>query len=189
LTKQFRRFGIEISEDARRVAESRAVEIVGAKFEELPSIGPRFDAVLACDVIEHHPRPREFLAQCLSAVKPGGLLLLTTGNPDAALWRFARGNFWYCQFIEHLTFITPRWLRMHAQGCSVVAIRKFAYGKLTAVQKLKTLARLLHYHVAPKSYARRVARIRRWQGPLPYCPNPPGMGMTRDHFIAVLRKR
>lgn len=183
----FRRFGIEISEQARAIARERHIELVGTSFDDLEGITARFDAVLACDVIEHHPRPQQFFHAGLALLKPGGLFIMSTGNPMAPLWRITGGRFWYCQFAEHLSFVSPAWVRRHAGSCSVEDILPFAYGHLTLGQRLKTSALWAYYLVSPKLYARQLARRKAWQGPFPYSPNPPGMGLSRDHFVAVLR--
>jgi SAM-dependent methyltransferase len=183
----FRRFGIEISREARAIASSRGIQLIGSSFDDLGEIHARFDAVLACDVIEHHPQPQQFLRAAISLLKPGGLLLLSTGNPAAPLWRLSGGRFWYSQFAEHLTFVSPAWVQRHAGRHAVDEILPFAYGSLSLGQRLKTAVLCAYYAVAPGSYARQLARRIAWQGPLPYCPNPPGMGLSTDHFVAVVR--
>jgi SAM-dependent methyltransferase len=39
---------------------------------------PRFDAVVAIDLIDHVPSPRKLVTAALSALKPGGLLVVTS---------------------------------------------------------------------------------------------------------------
>jgi 2-polyprenyl-3-methyl-5-hydroxy-6-metoxy-1,4-benzoquinol methylase len=48
--------------------------------DELLAAGTTFDAVTACEVIEHTVSPRGFLETMVRLVKPGGVLYLTTGN-------------------------------------------------------------------------------------------------------------
>ena len=42
-----------------------------------------FDCLVATELIEHLENPRHFLRQCFSALRPGGLLLLSTPNVDS----------------------------------------------------------------------------------------------------------
>ena len=201
LPSAYRRHGVEIGAAARRAAARAQVELVGHSFHALNQIEQRFDAVLAADVIEHHPRPGDFMAEALALLKPGGLLIVSTGNPDAALWRLCGGNFWYCQFAEHISFVSPRWLagwserssqrssaRALAGAAQVVEVRTFAYAELPPGRWLKLAGLLLFYLVSPARYGRALARRRGWAGTLPYHATPPGTGLTRDHFVAVLRK-
>lgn len=45
-----------------------------------------FDVVSMCDVLEHVPHPKEFLAAAHRALRPGGVLFLSMPNADATLW-------------------------------------------------------------------------------------------------------
>ena len=49
------------------------------------TIGKRYDAVTATEIIEHLENPRQFLRQCFACLKPGGKLLLSTPNLESAL--------------------------------------------------------------------------------------------------------
>ena len=52
--------------------------------EELAAAGdPAFDMVCALETIEHVRYPREFLAACVSLLRPGGTLFLSTPDGDA----------------------------------------------------------------------------------------------------------
>ena len=42
-----------------------------------------FDGVVATDIIEHLENPRQFIRQCFRALRPGGLLILSTPNVDS----------------------------------------------------------------------------------------------------------
>lgn len=48
-----------------------------------PEAKDTFDAVVATDIIEHLENPRYFLRECFAALRPGGLLLMTTPNVDS----------------------------------------------------------------------------------------------------------
>lgn len=50
----------------------------------------KFDLVVAIEVIEHLPKPMEFVQQCLSALKEGGSFLFTTPNRDYKQFSEAR---------------------------------------------------------------------------------------------------
>jgi 2-polyprenyl-3-methyl-5-hydroxy-6-metoxy-1,4-benzoquinol methylase len=49
-------------------------------FQDLPD--EQFDCVIANDVIEHCPSPREFMKACIDKVKPGGLLYVGTADAN-----------------------------------------------------------------------------------------------------------
>mmetsp|Transcript_12109 Transcript_12109/g.20680 ORF Transcript_12109/g.20680 Transcript_12109/m.20680 type:complete len:341 (-) Transcript_12109:50-1072(-) len=56
------------------------VEYRQATAEELVSERKQFDVVCALEIIEHVKNPKEFLKDCSSLVRPGGLLFLSTMN-------------------------------------------------------------------------------------------------------------
>lgn len=52
------------------------IELHGCSIEELVSAGRCYDIVSQIAVLEHIARPHEFLLQCLSLVRPGGLMII-----------------------------------------------------------------------------------------------------------------
>jgi len=99
--------------------ERRAVEIVRAKglsCEQAP-IDPEafepgsFDVVTAFEVVEHVGDPRAEAATIASALRPGGLLYLTTPNFASLSRRLLRGRWSVVSYPEHLLYFTPSTLR------------------------------------------------------------------------------
>ncbi|MFW5826721.1 MAG: class I SAM-dependent methyltransferase [Alkalispirochaeta sp.] len=106
-----------------------------AVLEPAPPGGPRYDAIVLLEVIEHLHQPREELDRLLSLLRPGGKLILRTGLFDArdpaedvagtderagetangaAAERFLA--WWYRRDPTHVVFLTPRtldWLQEH----------------------------------------------------------------------------
>lgn len=99
--------------------EQRAVEIVRAKGLSCvrAPIGPStfepgsFDVVTAFEVVEHVGDPLAEAAAISSALRPGGLLYLTTPNFDSLSRRLLRGRWGLVGYPEHLTYFTPSTLR------------------------------------------------------------------------------
>jgi 2-polyprenyl-3-methyl-5-hydroxy-6-metoxy-1,4-benzoquinol methylase len=106
-----KKFGIEPAESVRRAAETRGVTIVPpledlAEKEETNAWPGPFDVIAALDVIEHTAEPGEFLRGLDSALKPGGFLVLVTGDLGSFSARFARSRWLYFHFDEHLSFVS-----------------------------------------------------------------------------------
>lgn len=190
LPAEHHRFGVEIGTDARRIARQRNVEIVGSSFFELSDIARTFDAIVATDVIEHHPAPHRLVDDCLALLRPGGYLLFTSGASDAPLARLAGGKFWYCQFAEHLTFVCPAWFeRLGAGRYTIRQVRRFRYSRRSVVSRAKGLAMTVLYMVSPAAFeylGRRMSSGATFAATEPL--STPGIGVSSDHFLIALQK-
>lgn len=67
----------------------------------------RYDAISMIEVIEHLPQPHEPLALVARLLKPGGLLLLTTGNLDSPVARRQGIHYRYCAPEIHVSLFNP----------------------------------------------------------------------------------
>jgi SAM-dependent methyltransferase len=87
LTYALRQFGydargLDISSSAVAAARARFGDLfTQADVADYAAAEPaRFDAVVACELIEHLPDPMPFLERAFALLRPGGLLVLTTPN-------------------------------------------------------------------------------------------------------------
>ena len=156
LGSQYEKLGIEIHEEAARRAEMRSVKVIGRDFDKLPVVQGGVDAVLAMDVIEHTEDPMAFLAKLAEIVKPGGLILIGTGNYHALTWRLMGSAYWYCHIAEHISFINPRWVDYTARelGLDKVALHSFSHGGGHVRQRAREAALNIFYRMAPTLFAR-----------------------------------
>ena len=53
-------------------------DIIAGSVEEFSGVNPAFDAVISIEVIEHLYRPVTFLKNMACALRPGGILILST---------------------------------------------------------------------------------------------------------------
>jgi 2-polyprenyl-3-methyl-5-hydroxy-6-metoxy-1,4-benzoquinol methylase len=95
--------------------EERAVEIVRAKGLNCAQAPIRpdtfepdsFDVVTAFEVVEHVSDPLAEASAIAAALRPGGLLYLTTPNFGSLSRRLLRGRWSVVGYPEHLTYFTP----------------------------------------------------------------------------------
>ncbi len=181
---RLQRFGVEVSSAAAALAASQAAATVSATLQD-PAFPPRFDIIVAMDVIEHVPSPRALLDQLLGRLAPGGLLIITTGDGGNVLWRLAGPRWWYCYFPEHIAFISLRWLAFHAAA---------AGGRLQAVQTFKYLDEpatakrwwvWAKYLLRPARHADKRARHLVKHG---HDLGVPGSGLLPDHLLVQITR-
>lgn len=118
LDSTYSRFAIEPSHEARQSLRSSGVQILG-EFLKPPGNADRqtMDVVTLFDVFEHLRQPGLSLSHAWEYLKPGGLLIVSTGNLDHWTWRWTNGDHWYSNTVQHLTFASPsffrNWARKH----------------------------------------------------------------------------
>lgn len=99
-------FGTEPSAGAaRHAARSSPGAVVRAEGSALPLRDESVGCVLALDVIEHHPRPEELLAEAARVLRPGGLLVVTVPAYD-----------WMWSYADHVLGHYRRYTRRRLQG-------------------------------------------------------------------------
>lgn len=116
--------GVDVSRDAVSYCRNHGLEAYeGTLFEVAKKKRWHgvFDAVFACQVIEHEKDPLTFLKTVKRIVKPNGIIVITTPNHDT-WWRILLGKRWIgYQHPEHLFFFTPKTMTklMHTAGLTV----------------------------------------------------------------------
>ncbi len=117
----YERYGVEPSADARATAINKHhVSIIGETLSDLRDDAPkRFDVITLLDVYEHIERPQIVLEQAAELLKPGGVLIISTGDFDSRWWRLNRSNYWYLQTPFHLVFASPRHFRLVAASLNL----------------------------------------------------------------------
>jgi SAM-dependent methyltransferase len=186
------KFGIEPSA-AAEVASRRGIEILARQLEECPAES-RFDAVTIIDVIEHVPEPDALLTRAYAQLDAGGLLIVSTGDPDSRLWRrFFKARFWYVTFPEHITFPSLAFFRAWCTGTGALLLER----RVTRYQRAGIARRVLGaaiqatYFASPTTF--------NWLGRSLHGAAAPGKaqrrtfspgvpGTFRDHQILALRK-
>jgi SAM-dependent methyltransferase len=186
LPNHHRLHGIEPNKAAAARAATRGIKVIADRFEALADRDQNFDVITACDVIEHVMDPLAFLRQLRARLNPGGLLMLTTGNCDAWLWRMFGSRFWYCYFPDHISFIGNRWLEvMPARaGLKLLQSVPFNYGaRGFSGAALRSLLGAGLYACSPQllRWVRRSVGGARLDG-----SPPPGSGASRDHIFCVM---
>lgn len=179
--------GVEINPAAAQRATARGINIVASDLTDLATVDGKFDLVSAFDVIEHVHDPNAFLTTISSALRPGGHIIFATGNLDAPTWRAMGSRYLYSWFLEHVSFVSPRWVRRQTPflGFDVVAIDHFSHTPDARLGFLVGMLKNGAYAVSP-GLVRAVRGKAGQSSSAP--PAPPAWTAARDHILVVLRK-
>lgn len=192
LTTRHRCYGVEVNKRACEVARSKGIKIVPES-----AVSNRtecdFDFVILSDVFEHLPNPLESLRKLVHVLKPGGALLISTGNGDAVRCREYLSQFWYFRAPGHLQMLSPKHLQWCAGQLSLELIncRISSHYSIPLKQRCGQYLRVWafeQFHLKPHTWlthmSRCIPRLRRAE----HWPLPPAITCTPDHLVAILRK-
>lgn len=182
----YRKFGVEINKKAAVKAITNGVENVWERLEDIPN-DIKFDAIVAADIIEHFPNPGILVQALMHRLSPDGVLILTTGDADSFLWKIMGSKWWYCSYLEHVAFISRRWLRKFCidNGYQIKAVENFNYQLVVWWRVPFHWLLMLFYRMAPNLY-RGVTRKYRQALGLSQETTPRGRGLSKDHIFVVL---
>jgi SAM-dependent methyltransferase len=186
------KFAVEPSA-AALVASNRGIEIVAKELDHCSADG-RFDVVTIIDLIEHIPEPDSFLQRAYTHVSPGGMLIVSTGDPETFFWRrLLRSRFWYVSFPEHVSFpalgFFQRWC---ARTGAVLAERhEMRYQRMGLAHLVLGLTIQSAFFASPRAFSwagRLMDALRAQDRPRrrAFAPGIPGTYV--DHQIVVMRK-
>jgi SAM-dependent methyltransferase len=112
LGQNWNRHGVELFHLAVERSRSRPGIVVHES--DLSSVAfatESFDVVCSFDVIEHLTDPMSIFREARRILKPGGWLLLGTGNSGSLAARMAGSRWTYMCIPEHISFFNPRSLK------------------------------------------------------------------------------
>lgn len=107
LPSDFRKYGIDVSERACRVASQNGVTALCSALESA-EFQEKFDVVLALDFIEHTANPIEAFRAINKLLKPDGYMVIETGNADSYTARLLGEDWSYTSVYGHLCVLTSR---------------------------------------------------------------------------------
>ncbi len=113
----FRAEGAEPAEKPAKAGRERGLTIHSGFLEELRLADSSFDAITLFEVIEHLDKPIALLAECHRLLKPGGILIVGTGNTDSWTRQILKNHWDFFDLHQHgghISFFSPRSLKVLA---------------------------------------------------------------------------
>ncbi len=184
-------FGFEVNERAAREAAQKGIRMLSP--DELNATPAKsFDFVVLVDVFEHLNQPTDLLKRMAELIRPGGRLVLVTGDGDARVCRIDPAQFWYFRLVEHVVMLTQRhllWLGGEL-GLKLENSKRVSHYQRSFSEAIHQWARHFAYWTVQKRrpWASALSRVsssfrkaEKWE-----CA--PQLDVTRDHVVAVFRK-
>jgi SAM-dependent methyltransferase len=181
-------YGVEPNTNAGARAASRRNATVWTDVEQIPK-DEKFDFIILTDVIEHVGNPRELLDNLRQHLRSGGYLLITTGDADNFLWKKFGAKWWYCSYVEHISFVSVEWMKEYAIRSNLSLDRKvkFRYGKLDPTRWLLSAFMIYLYGTFGERFLRMYDKVRYYLTGRKIVSVPTGCGVIRDHIFIALR--
>jgi 2-polyprenyl-3-methyl-5-hydroxy-6-metoxy-1,4-benzoquinol methylase len=130
--------GLELSGKAAQAARARNLHVLEEEVGKHCELNPgRYDVVCAFQVLEHVPRPAEFLRACLHGLKSDGMLIVSLPSVDSFAGQLA--NFALDLPPHHLTRWTDRCLKAVATVLPVELVEVW-HESIQAVHKRMYMA-------------------------------------------------
>jgi SAM-dependent methyltransferase len=186
LGPEWDRFGVEPSVTASGVARKRGINILGATFDDIPKDIPAFDAIIAVDVIEHINEPIPFITQARNLLRPGGVLILVTGDTASPSWRLMKGRYWYCSYAGHVSYFSAATFAVIADELDMCCIenRRLPHIRSRFLRHVKMAAMNLAYTLGVVTGGLGIPAIRRKTVDSP----GPSWVTAPDHIFQVMRR-
>lgn len=156
--RHFEVCGIELAEDAAQSCRLSGLTVFSGVADEvtMARIG-KLDVITLLDVIEHLPQPRETLALCCRHLKPGGVIVITTGNFASLVARMAGVKWRLMTPPQHLWFFTPESLRRLAGKLDLSLVQVDHPAKIVPLSLIAfQVRRMLGLPSAPVTSASRI---------------------------------
>lgn len=186
LPDAFEKHGVEPSAWASAEASERGVAMLGGSLSDCVGRVADFDVITFIDVLEHSTSPFKDLCAAFRLLRPGGIMIVATGNSRSLPWLLMPRDHWY-YFDEHKCFFSDAWFRWACRETHLQHLQTISFSHFpdTSWGARVDLARALAFRVlgGPASLPYRVARRAR------VFALGPGTVRWKDHFVVVLGRQ
>lgn len=190
LCNDYECYGFEVNVPAAKEAAKKGLRMLSRDEIDGGALA-KFDAVVLVDGFEHAPEPLELLRKLSRLLAREGLLIVSTGDGDAAVCRQDPARFWYFRNLEHLCMLTGRHVEFlePALGLHLESRTNACHYNFAIREKLFQKMRHFAYWQFRRDtflarnvlrFVPRVRRARNW-------PCPQDYTCSRDHVIAVFK--
>ena len=125
ISNEWAKRGVEPSASGASLARKRNLDVARATLDRAPK-EYQVDLISALDVIEHVIDPHHFVESIKRHLRPGGVVLLLTGDADSYAARVAGPQWSYLRWCGHISVFSQLGLRnlLQSHGFEVLAWRR-----------------------------------------------------------------
>ena len=122
MSNEWSKLGLEPSAAGANLARKKDLNVTQATLDTSP-VQYQADLISALDVIEHVIDPHGFVESCKRHLRPGGVVLLLTGDADSYAARIAGPRWSYLRWCGHISVFSGAGLRelLQSHGFEVLA--------------------------------------------------------------------
>jgi 2-polyprenyl-3-methyl-5-hydroxy-6-metoxy-1,4-benzoquinol methylase len=104
LPSVWQKFAVEPNQDVSSQLQQQGIVHIGDFIDDrnLDGYHESFDVVTLFDVFEHLLHPDDAIQQLIALLKPGGAVLISTGNADHWTWKTLNTHHWYLHTMQHV---------------------------------------------------------------------------------------
>lgn len=119
--------GLELSEWSSQIARKQGLNIYEMRLEELShKFSDMYDVITMFGVIEHFEKPVEEMKYIKKLLKPGGILVIWTGDVASIPSKLLGRSWWYWQG-QHIQYFSHKSLSLLAERCGIEHITTKTY--------------------------------------------------------------
>jgi len=118
LPSSFEKYGVEIAESAAAEAGTKDIKVSCLPWE-LVEFDGYFDLIIALDFLEHVPNPLFSFKKMAAFLRPGGFIVIETGNADSFVARSLQNNWSYVALFGHLCAFSSKALVSYAERSDI----------------------------------------------------------------------
>ena len=125
----WQKFAIEPNGTARKHCADAGITIIGNRIEDMRNTQASFDIICLMDVLEHLPNPSDQLELVVERLRPGGGLVIETGDTDCLLAKVMGADWHYYGAGGHISFYSQRPLRalLERHGLTIHTLKRLPH--------------------------------------------------------------
>lgn len=111
--------GLELSKWSSEIARKKGIKVYRILLKSLASkYSNRYDVITLFGVIEHFENPKKEMEYIKKLLKPGGIIVVWTGDVNSISSRILKRNWWYWQG-QHIQYFSSESLNVLAKKCGI----------------------------------------------------------------------